>query len=56
MSACMRSSNFGSSLRGVRFMGVGSFKQGDRAGQQGMRVPHAKADGSPEKIEVRALI
>lgn len=37
-------------------MGVGSHKEGNRAGQHGAHYPHAKADGSPEKAEVWNLV
>lgn len=40
------------SLGSVRFMGVGSFKEGNRAGQHGVKYPQVKPDGSPEKAEV----
>ena len=42
------STSFGS----VRFMGVGSYKEGNRAGQHGLKYPQGKPDGSPEKAEV----
>lgn len=32
-------------------MGVGSFKEGNRAGQHGAKYPQGKPDGSPEKAE-----
>jgi hypothetical protein len=39
------------SLGSVRFMGIGSLKEGNRAGQHGVRYPQAKPDGSSEKAE-----
>lgn len=43
--------NVSMSLGSVRFMGIGSLKEGNRAGQHGVRYPQAKPDGSPEKAE-----
>lgn len=56
-SACSRvpaDSSRWSNAASVRFMGIGSFKEGNRAGQHGLIYPHAKADGSPEKDEADA--
>jgi len=39
-------------IGGVRCMGIGSHKEGNRSGQHGVHYPHAKPDGSPEKDEV----
>ncbi|KAG0570953.1 hypothetical protein KC19_6G200500 [Ceratodon purpureus] len=46
--------NVSMSLGSVRFMGVGSFKEGNRAGQHGAKIPQGKPDGSPEKAEADA--
>lgn len=45
-------SNLMCSLNPVRAMGIGSFKEGNRSGQHGTRLPHAAPDGSPQKAEV----
>lgn len=45
-----------SNAASVRYMGIGSFKEGNRAGQHGVMYPHAKADGSPEKDEVHLVL
>lgn len=43
-----------SQIGGVRCMGIGSHKEGNRAGQHGVRYPNLKPDGSPEKEEANA--
>jgi len=43
-----------SQIGGLRCMGVGSHKEGNRAGQHGVHYPNAKPDGSPEKEEADA--
>jgi hypothetical protein len=47
-----RDNHISTSLGSVRFMGVGSLKEGNRAGQHGAKYPQGKPDGSPEKAEV----